>query len=1103
MRGILLKTGIISLFSILVMYMYYFVFAFHRESFSGSYIFYISLLGIMYSLYKFFYVQFSEDSYKFWPLMIWMLGLGHLFVFCLVFFSLNSLPLGYSLILFFKIVFFSILPTILFFISHSFWEFCLWFIPKFEEEKRIFRVALSLWIGFTLYVTGLILLAFIWQFTAIPFIIYTAGIIGISYKNIIKNTKEFFWLSWELPLHDFTSGNIFKWIQPYTLSTEFLFIVITALISTNLINIMRPFPIGWDDLWVYMNYANLIGSSGHIPFLWQMVTWQTFTAVGFTLGSTTQAFFLNSFSGIISVLAVIFWIQFLIRPEEGNKLLSTLHLEKQTKSFISIPLLVGAIYLSLPMVIFHLAKDMKLDQGLFFISITSVVGLYHVLLTNTDRKKKLNLLYLFIIGIIVWFAFSIKLTTLLLISWIIGGIVFSEMGFLWFIGYIFTFFWIFTKLHLWDFLNVVYPKENVSEINTLSYIFFALWIFCIGLSIRKEWKNKLKEWLINTSVFLLWVIVILTPWISRNIHSLGTTNLSLNSIISGQSESYIPDYASIRWKEYVDAKNLEATSITSSWKTLNEDFWRYFWYENGINNYIKIFWNVSMQVNQKWEFTEISYIFFALIPALFLFLPIKRKIYEYGIYSILVFSVLLFMIASTSNIFTQLFSKLDIPLGYIFVLLPFVGYVFFSIKATDETQNNRQIKIFKMNSIVLSFYTFLWAISAFGIVWYGMTMYLFFLVVIGICLSFVNYYQWNEKTQENLQKSIATYSIFLIVCVYFLFSSFPHLLSNIQTAWYSDYKIWTVGEKEAIFETHPEYLDFLYNLNIDTSKQKEFLDIYKNKFIKWLWETSEEQQLRGIIQWVESIDMLVNIFKNIENSEQITNLEIKSNAKNTREEIYVWLTYPNKDVKSNAIIYRAWTFLKYFISENQKRIFEDSLLTAFEDYIYDKDTHIITDRLKKLQVSEILLDLNAATIDNDPRKDLTKRYENMLSYLTSDDVEYISWDSICFETALDEYRNSAKTTSDKEKFLLLAGVNYDSVGKDGQTISKSKKITDCFYEIKKLVDNNQVTDKSPELLKNVYNYVKNPENWITTTQNWINKIGPVMNPWYKVLFRIK
>lgn len=47
---------------------------------------------------------------------------------------------------------------------------------------------------------------------------------------------------------------------------------------------------------------------------------------------------------------------------------------------------------------------------------------------------------------------------------------------------------------------------------------------------------------------------------------------------------------------------------------------RYFGYENGLNNYLRLAPNLTFQKNQPGEFTDITYVFLALVPVLFLFL---------------------------------------------------------------------------------------------------------------------------------------------------------------------------------------------------------------------------------------------------------------------------------------------------------------------------------------------------------------------------------------------------------------------------------------------------------------------------------------------------
>jgi len=112
--------------------------------------------------------------------------------------------------------------------------------------------------------------------------------------------------------------------------------------------------------------------------------------------------------------------------------------------------------------------------------------------------------------------------------------------------------------------------------------------------------------------------------------------------------------------------------------------------------------------------------------------------------------------------------------------------------------------------------------------------------------------------------------------------------------------------------------------------------------------------------------------------------------------------------------------LKYFISENQSRFLDDSLVTEFHKYIYDKNPDLAIERIKKLGTKYFLTDLNAATIDKDPRHDLTTRFEELLFSYTSPKLELISTDSMCLKIALEDYKKSDKSESSKRQYMTIA-----------------------------------------------------------------------------------
>ena len=98
--------------------------------------------------------------------------------------------------------------------------------------------------------TGLLVICSILTIIAIP------GWI-ITYQDI-KN--KFI----EIDQHESDSGSLIGFMNPYLISMEFAFLVVSFLISVSLINAIRPMPIGWDDLGVYMNYPRIMANTGYI-----------------------------------------------------------------------------------------------------------------------------------------------------------------------------------------------------------------------------------------------------------------------------------------------------------------------------------------------------------------------------------------------------------------------------------------------------------------------------------------------------------------------------------------------------------------------------------------------------------------------------------------------------------------------------------------------------------------------------------------------------------------------------------------------------------------------------------------------------------------------
>lgn len=1098
MLSYLYKILILVLFSLYIIYLYYNI-PFHVENFDG-YFTYVAILVFIFSIYKYIQIDKWWNKVVFTPFNIFIYFILQLFVLSLLFFVLNWQPFWWGIILFFKILLFSFFPVMIVFISISFGMKILSILEEknihifLGEDNKIFNFILSLWIWFFSFMFVISIFWLIWFYNLLVIFSVLILFLWFSLKEFWEVISWIFSYKFEFDSHNLESDSFIKNISLKLLSTEFLFLIWTFLLSINLINVIRPFPIWWDDLWSYMNIAKTIAQTWNIwSWLW-IISWQTFTWIWYLFKSPTLAFIFNNVGGVLSFIVITLTIWDLLKSSKKE-----LWEKSKLQTFINIPLLVSTIFISMPMVIFQQAKDMKLDPGLFFISVITIYIFYKVVIKYINYKDDNNFnhkqlyFYFLLIWILCWFAFTIKFTSLMLILWIIGVLFYSKLGISWFFGYLWIFFAIFTKAKLWNYMNVVYPKDDVWFITNFSIISFIIWILFLTYSFHNNKIKNIKYFFSYIIILLLWILIPIFPWVLKNISST-TWNITVWAILFWSPESYKPDFTKLHTTseiKLIEKKQELFWAISSSGKTQNEDLGRYFWYENGINNYIKLPYNLTMQSNQNWEFTDITFIFLAIIPFLLLFLPFRNRYYFIGTGFFIILE-LLFILWSSESVLSKLMSNIITPFWYIFILWQFIVI---TLLLSKWLKHNKLNEIFNLNMVFISVYVFLWTISAFWIVWYWILMYYSFLLIIAIWWYYLSNYNEELPNKEITIRFFGSFVLLFIVSVYFFNSTFPHWFSNLKSASYLEYKTWKLWSDEAVFAYHPDYLKTLFELNIKKQKQ--------NDFIMYSIESSE---IRDIIKTNKYFDISIvdRLLQQIEQDSK-TSLQIKQQAKKSRLNIYSWILTPKNEYKSDAVIFRLGTFLKYFINDNNARLYEDGLITSFDLYLYDKDPNKTAENMKKLWLSYLLVDLNAATIDQDSRHDLTRRYENLLKTYTSDKLELVETDSICLQIALEDYKKSAKKIKDMDDYVMMAWVNHESYTQDWKTVNRSDKLTACYNKILKLYQEKKIDDKNYSYLLPIQQYLSNPDNSDILKSNdslW-NFFVQSVRSWYKVLFKIK
>ena len=162
---------------------------------------------------------------------------------------------------------------------------------------------------------------------------------------------------------------------------------------------------------------------------------------------------------------------------------------------------------------------------------------------------------------------------------------------------------------------------------------------------------------------------------------------------------------------------------------------------------------------------------------------------------------------------TDLFGTFELPAGYLLILIFNVIFLLATYFGIDENDENKHLKEI---ILTLGIYGFLFWISAFGIVWYGILVYFLFLALIGLAsMRFTSYTEAEENDDDLMYTKITLTAIFAIfILAYFIRSSFPHGWANLQEASYNEFKYNILNQEESIFAYRQDYVKPIATMNL-------------------------------------------------------------------------------------------------------------------------------------------------------------------------------------------------------------------------------------------------------------------------------------------------
>ena len=155
----------------------------------------------------------------------------------------------------------------------------------------------------------------------------------------------------------------------------FLAWILLSILTLNYLSVIRPFPIGWDDLGRYINGPRQISLYGQIIPTMSTIQWEYVTALGYLLFgyssnfSATTATGINWLSGLFAVLAIFTCTRALFGPGTG--------------------ILAALFYYTLPMVGHFSFADMKTENALLFFGAVGLIAVFEYLSEKAHFRSDL------------------------------------------------------------------------------------------------------------------------------------------------------------------------------------------------------------------------------------------------------------------------------------------------------------------------------------------------------------------------------------------------------------------------------------------------------------------------------------------------------------------------------------------------------------------------------------------------------------------------------------------------------------------------------------------------------------------------------------------
>ncbi len=388
-----------------------------------------------------------------------------------------------------------VLPPLLFLVILAFellivGRFVLRKLLRIKPEEKLTEFVLCLSVGAGGLIVLLWILAVAHIYTATMGWLLFLVIPALGFRNAQYWIESFISTRWSFAV---------KWYSLLVLLVWFLL----SYLAFNYLNVIRPFPIGWDDLGSYLNRPRLLVSYGKFVHSMQSFQWEYLTSLGFLLFGfesifgATVALITNWFQGILAILTIYLFGRRFIGPGRG--------------------ILAATLYYTLPLVGHFSFADMKIDNAVFTMSALAMFCVFEALFHQTENRC-LQRRWILLGGLFVGLAFSMKITSIMMFM-ALGTMI---LGFsLHWIAYPAALMFacvVFTKQNLIG-LETITEKVNINpEVVTPTVLMSAFFILgCIFFAFAAKLRpQNIKSSIMSALILVAGFGAVLSPWITHN-----------------------------------------------------------------------------------------------------------------------------------------------------------------------------------------------------------------------------------------------------------------------------------------------------------------------------------------------------------------------------------------------------------------------------------------------------------------------------------------------------------------------------------------------------------------------------------------------------------